>query len=217
MSAQTGPKEVFLSYAPEDESLCLELEKHLSLLKREGLITTWHKGQIGAGKDLDNEIGEHLSTSSVIVLLLSANFTASDTCYGTEMQRAVERHEAGDAYVIPLMLRPMDSWQNTPFGRLASLPGNGVPVTLWPDAHAAWASVAQGIRSVVQNGKLPPVVVSPALPPIWNIPYSRNPFFTGRDELLRSLSTALKTGQAMALSQAQAISGLGGIVRHEVT
>ena len=48
--------------------------------------------------------------------------------------------------------------------------------------------------------------------PLWNIPYPRNPFFTGREELLTQLANALTAGQATALSQPQAISGLGGIV-----
>ncbi len=49
------------------------------------------------------------------------------------------------------------------------------------------------------------------LPALWNMPYPRNPFFTGRENLLAQLSTALKTYTAMALTQPQAISGLGGI------
>jgi tetratricopeptide (TPR) repeat protein len=46
---------------------------------------------------------------------------------------------------------------------------------------------------------------------VWNVPYPRNPFFTGREELLFRLRDQLQAGQAAALSQPQAISGLGGI------
>lgn len=42
MSAKSASREMFLSYVAEDESLCLQLEKHLSLLERERLITPWH-------------------------------------------------------------------------------------------------------------------------------------------------------------------------------
>ncbi len=45
----------------------------------------------------------------------------------------------------------------------------------------------------------------------WNVPYHRNPFFTGRETLLQSLHDQLINGNTMALTQAQAISGLGGI------
>jgi tetratricopeptide (TPR) repeat protein len=50
-----------------------------------------------------------------------------------------------------------------------------------------------------------------SLPAIWNIPSSRNPFFTGREDLLTQLHTHLQTTQTATVSQPQAISGLGGI------
>ncbi len=46
---------------------------------------------------------------------------------------------------------------------------------------------------------------------IWNVPYRRNPFFTGREATLNVLHAALTHGKAIALTQAQAISGLGGV------
>ena len=55
-----------------------------------------------------------------------------------------------------------------------------------------------------------------SLPPIWNIPYLRNSFFTGRDKFLTSLRTQLQVGQATALSQPQAITGLGGIGKTQI-
>src|SRR5205085_10885217 len=47
--------------------------------------------------------------------------------------------------------------------------------------------------------------------PVWNVPYQRNPLFTGREQLLKQLRTNLTTTKSAALTQAQAISGLGGI------
>jgi tetratricopeptide (TPR) repeat protein len=47
--------------------------------------------------------------------------------------------------------------------------------------------------------------------PNWNIPYQRNPLFTGREDVLKNLSETLKAGKTAALAQPQAISGLGGI------
>ena len=113
MSAKSAPQEVFLSYAPEDEPLCLKLEKHLSLLKQKGLITVWHKGRIGVGTDRNKELYEHLSVASVIVLLLSSDFAASEACISVEMSLAMERHKAGETSVIPVLLRPTDDWRST--------------------------------------------------------------------------------------------------------
>ena len=56
-----------------------------------------------------------------------------------------------------------------------------------------------------------------ALPPIWNIPYPRNPYFTGREDILKKLYDALRTSKAAAITQPQAISGLGGIGKTQST
>ena len=46
---------------------------------------------------------------------------------------------------------------------------------------------------------------------LWNVPYRRNPFFTGREKVLTRLHTLLHMGKSATLTQVQAISGLGGI------
>src|SRR5436305_9069217 len=69
-------------------------------------------------------------------------------------------------------------------------------------------AVLVGVSSGLSSSDVPPAVT---LPSIWNIPYPRNPFFTGQEAVLTQLANALKAGQAAALSQPQAISGLGGI------
>ena len=54
----------------------------------------------------EGSIDDHLNSADVIVLLVSADFLASDYCYDIEMRRAMKRHEAGEARVIPVILRP---------------------------------------------------------------------------------------------------------------
>src|SRR5689334_18543497 len=50
-----------------------------------------------------------------------------------------------------------------------------------------------------------------ALPPRWNIPYQRNPFFTGRDHILRQLRGILHYERNPGISHSCALSGLGGV------
>lgn len=144
------PIEVFLSYAPDDKLLRDELLKQLVPLKREKGISIWHKGEISAGTDWHQAIDRHLNAAPLILLLISPDFLASENLYSLEMQRAVERHNAGEARVIPVILRPTD-WQNAPFSKLQPLPPDGEAVTTWPDRDAAWLAVAQGIRKVVEE------------------------------------------------------------------
>src|SRR5579864_6983895 len=45
----------------------------------------------------------------------------------------------------------------------------------------------------------------------WNVPFARNPFFTGRSQLLERLHEQLSHSKSAALTQSAALSGLGGI------
>ena len=127
-----------------------KLEEHLSGLLREGLITEWHNRKIMAGMDWASAIDAHLMAASVIVLLISPSFLASDYSYGVEVKRALERHAGGGARVIPLLLRPVD-WQGTPLGKLQCLPRNAKPVTTWNNRDQAFAEIVRGIRSVIED------------------------------------------------------------------
>jgi O-acetyl-ADP-ribose deacetylase (regulator of RNase III) len=142
--------EVFISYAHEDETLRQRLGKALSSLRREGLITDWHDREITAGSEWSTEIDQHLDSARVILVLLSFDFFASDYCYGFEMTRALERHRAGDARVIPVVLRAVD-WTHSPLGKLQALPKDGKPVTSWPDQDSAFLDVTEGIRAALRQ------------------------------------------------------------------
>lgn len=98
------PTEIFFSYSHHDRDEMLILDQHLSGLKRQGLVTVWHDGQITPGADWSNSIHENLERAQVVVLLISRNFLASDYCYSKEMHRALERHRKGDIEVIPVIL-----------------------------------------------------------------------------------------------------------------
>lgn len=142
--------EVFYSYAHGDEAMRDKLTKHLSLLQRQGFIKGWHDREITAGTEWKGEIDEHLNSARVVLLLVSADFLASDYCWDVEMKRAMERHELKEARVIPVILRDVD-WHASPFGKLQALPRNGKPVTSWPNEDEAFADIARGIRRALEE------------------------------------------------------------------
>jgi len=144
------PIDVFFSYSHRDAELRDELAKHLHLLQRQGVIRAWHDRQIGAGTEWRSAIDAHLQTARIILLLVSADFLASDYCFDVEMQRALARHEAGEARVIPVILRAVD-WQGAPFAKLQALPTDGKPVMSWANRDEAFLNVAQGIRGAVEE------------------------------------------------------------------
>ncbi|HEY1349913.1 MAG TPA: protein kinase [Ktedonobacteraceae bacterium] len=145
-----GGIEVFFSYSHKDEEMRQELETHLSNLKRQRVITGWHDGEIRAGDLWEEEIDMHLSSAHIILLLVSPDFIDSNYCYEKEMLRAMERHKAGEAHVVPIILRPAH-WERTPFGKLQALPSGAKALTLWTNRDEAFVSVARGLQKLVDS------------------------------------------------------------------
>lgn len=83
-------------------------------------------------------------------MLVSADYLASDSLYGRDIQRVMQRYEQGEAKVIPIILRPV-AWHETPFGQLQALPTEAKPITLWLNQDEAFANVTQDIHRVIKE------------------------------------------------------------------
>lgn len=141
---------IFVSYSHRDEALHDELVKHLKPLEREGAIRPWHDRQITAGREIGTAIDDVLETAEIVLLLISPDFISSDYCWSREMTRSMDRHQSGEARVIPVILRPVD-WHTTPFGKLLALPTDGKAVVSWPNHDDGFLDVAKGIRKVISE------------------------------------------------------------------
>lgn len=153
---------LFFSYSHKDEDLRNDLETHLALLKRQGVISSWHDRRITAGGDFGQIISAELESSQIVLLLVSAHFLASDYCFEKEMTRAVEKHNDGSAAVIPVILHPCD-WHSAPFGHLRATPTDGKAISMHANQHEALALVARDVREAAT--RMPASVQSTAIPP----------------------------------------------------
>ena len=128
----------------------MELEKHLSALRRSTMIEAWHDRRIIPGAAVNREIDQHLRCSNLVLLLISPDFMDSDYCYKQEMRSALRRHAKGQVRIIPIILRPVD-WLGTPIGKLLALPRDGRPVTTWNRRDDALLDVAKGVRIAAEE------------------------------------------------------------------
>lgn len=141
-------KKVFISYAHEDEDFKNELKKHLKTLERMKKIKVWDDRAINAGNEWHKEIMDALEDSEIILLLISNDFIASDFCFDIELKRAIERHDAKTARVIPIILRNC-VWTGFEFSKLQALPKNATPIVEYKNRDEAYTFVAEQIRNVV--------------------------------------------------------------------
>lgn len=141
---------LFYSYSRTDEEFRKELEKHLSILRRNGLITEWYDREISAGEEWEGVLNKELERAQIILLLISADFISSNYCYDVEMKTILEKHENGEAIVIPIIIRPT-FWQETPFAKLQVLPKDAKPVSIWQNKDEAWLNIVKEIKRVCEK------------------------------------------------------------------
>lgn len=145
--------DLFYSYAHSDEALCRELQKHLTALKRAGLIRDWYDRKIDPGSEWAVEIQNAMERASLILLLISADFLASKYIFDVELPFAIERQKSGLAKVIPILLRPVE-WRDLPFAKFQVLPAQALPVTSWPNPDQAFSDIAGSLRGLIYGERL---------------------------------------------------------------
>lgn len=144
--------DIFIAYAHEDEKILEELKTHLTVLERTQNVTIWYDGLVMPGQEWQTTTREVMQKSQIILLLISADFIASDECYNESMKHALGMHRAGKCTVIPVLARAC-LWQDTPFSSLQILPKNQQPLTsaAWQTHEDPFTQVAENLRFVVQK------------------------------------------------------------------
>jgi tetratricopeptide (TPR) repeat protein len=203
---------LFYAYAYEDQKFCETLDKHLTAMKRLGWLRTWYDREIGAGQIWEDEINQHLSTADIILVLVSADFLASDYCYSVELKYALQRHAMDEAVVVPIIVRPVD-WSMAPFHMLHPLPTDGKAIVNWTNRDQAFFDVVQGLRRIIEQKRSTPISphdLQVSSDRFWTVPYRQNQFFTGREKLLEQISSYFFSHKGIN-TPVVALSGLGGM------
>ncbi|MFT3765565.1 MAG: toll/interleukin-1 receptor domain-containing protein [Minicystis sp.] len=149
------PLHVVFCYAPQDEDLCQALEAHLSLLVRQEYITSYSSRKVGLGADVRAEIDRQMDRADLILLLVSADFLASDHLYDLELRSALRRRASHPNEVLGVLLRPCD-WKHGELALLEMLPrdprsGEALALTSWPSIDEGLRRVAETIRARAQQ------------------------------------------------------------------
>lgn len=149
-SAKVSPLSLFISYSHSDANYMHELNRHLAPIKRAGFVQSWNDISIIAGSDFDETIAEKLRNAHIVVLLISADFLDSFYCYDVELESALDRRSAGDATVVPIILRNC-IWRETPLRSIQALPKDGRPVVSWESRDDAWTNVVEGLVLAIKE------------------------------------------------------------------
>jgi len=103
---KTNRNKVFISYSHKDKSYLERLMVHLKPLEKHGLIDTWVDTRLMAGDRWKKEIEKALKNAKVGILLISADFLASDFIIDNELPPLLRSAEENGALIIPVILKP---------------------------------------------------------------------------------------------------------------
>jgi hypothetical protein len=149
---------VFISYSHKDEAWKDRVVTHLGVLQKQGMLDAWDDRRIGAGQDWYQEIQDAMDAASVALLLVSADFLASEFITSAEVPRLLERRAQAGVRIVPLILRPCD-WQGVGWlKRLQAWPTDGRPLSAGDEnqIEADLAALVKEIRGLLLGAALPP-------------------------------------------------------------
>src|SRR5688500_7371659 len=105
MASSPSPRPtVFISYSHADKEWLERLKRHLKPLVREGRVDCWDDTHIRPGDDWKQEIRNALDAAQVAVLLISADFFASDFIDENELPSLLAAAQAKGVRILPVIL-----------------------------------------------------------------------------------------------------------------
>jgi hypothetical protein len=164
---QRPPATVFISYSHRDRAALGRLQVHLKPLEREGLVDRWDDTRIKPGALWRDEIKDALATARVAVLLVSADFLASDFIAAEELPPLLEAERARGLVILPVILGPCRYRETPSLARFQTVNDPARPLSTMrdPQREAVWVKLANDIEAALGR----------AVPPLGPTPPGRNP------------------------------------------
>ena len=201
---------VFISYSHRDAKWLQRLQVHFAPYERDGKIVHWDDTMIAAGAKWREDISRALASAKVAILLVSADFLASDFIVNQELPHLLAAAENDGVVIIPLILAPcafeamsdLSQFQsiNPPAQPLAALNRN--------KREQVFVKLVQAVSAALAPESETVAVAGTSSGRLCNVP-ARNPLFCGREALLDRIGEALNETHRIALA------GLAGIGKTE--
>src|SRR6266480_1264666 len=213
---QNAPKHFFMSYNKADRTWAEWVAWHL---EEAGYTTIFQAWDFRPGMNFVQKMQEAVQEAERTIAVLSTNYLEAVYTH-PEWEAAFKQDPRGEkGILVPVRIqecKPPGLLGLIAYIDLVGLDETAAHETLLdgvrqgrnkpPTAPLFPGSLSETQRTVPQQPRFPG-----AFPPIWNVPYARNPYFTGRDTILYNLHEALSRDSATAIIQGHAIFGLGGI------
>ena len=148
-ASKDAPKSIFIGYAEEDQAWADKFYSYLLSLSKNGYVTIWYEKLMLAGNDRIEVIKHYISRSDVLLLIVSADFFASNDCEKL-LELSIQRHDMENTQVVPIVVRKCH-WELTPLQRFTVLPQNQKAISSdWNSSDEAIYQVIEELQMLIQ-------------------------------------------------------------------
>jgi|GEM_PF-2607126 len=146
-------KKIFISYSKDDLQYVNEFLKHLSPLKRDGIVGTWYCTELVAGGNWNADIQRKFEESDIILYFVSPNLLNTDYVYNYEIKKAFEKKEKNENFKIVPIILDYCSWITRKYnlGDFSALPYTAKPVKDFRDRNMAYFVIVEAIKHMINN------------------------------------------------------------------
>jgi len=153
-SATNSPKKtmVFISYSHIDTEYLERLKIHLKPFEKKGLIDIWSDTKIKAGEKWKEQIEKALEKSVAAILLISADFLASDFIIDNELPPLLKSAEEKGKLILPVVLKPCRFTKDENLSKFQAVNNPNVPLSKMDDngKEEIYVKVADYIDDLVR-------------------------------------------------------------------
>src|SRR5262245_56452778 len=200
---EEGRRKVFVSYSHTDSEWLKRVQIHLKDLTRRGLVELWDDTKIQSGSRWREAIRGALESAKVAVLLISADFIASDFIAEDELPSLLAAAEKDGVKILSLILSPSRYEKIESLSKYQSVNPPSKPLIGLPkvEQEAYLVKLCDDVLRAAEEAQTTPARVSGAARSrIFNLPFPRNKFFTGRDDILKGIHKNFSEGERAQLT-----------------
>ena len=158
MAPKTHRTKVFISYSHRDKAWLERLQVHLKPLEREGRVERWDDTRIKPGTRWREAIENALAETKVAVLLISADFLASDFIDTVELPALLSAAEADGAVILPVIVGHSRFARTPSLAQFQAVNSPAEPLHTLP--KASQEAILDKVTMAIEDALNTPVAVS---------------------------------------------------------
>lgn len=148
---------VFISYSHKDRRYLDRLQIHLRPYEREGLVDRWDDTRLQSGANWREEIANAIEHARLAILLVSADFLASDFIATNELPPLLESAQARGTKILPVIVGP-SSFKNSAISQFQAVNDPSKPLAALPThkRDEIWVKLAEDVADVLREAAQAP-------------------------------------------------------------